>query len=107
MTKPYRELVGLQVTFSDIASIYNIEHFYKWRHDGKESGTLTIKTYDMQLTMPQEDIVLGLERAFAPVVLSVWNQTKAGSSSEYLQFRVGARPDEVGLGTDWTLTAEW
>ena len=107
MTRGYRELVGLQVTFSGIAPMYNIEHFYRWKANGVQSPTLTIKTYDMELTMPQADIVLGLERAFAAAVLSIWKEEKAGSNSEYLQFQVGARPDEVGLGDGWTLTAEW
>ena len=107
MTKKYRELVGLQVSFSQVAPTYSIEHFYKWKQNGVTSPALTMRTYDMQLTVSKESVVDGLILAFAPVILSIWKEEKLASKSEYLQFEVGARPDEVGLGDDWALWAEW
>lgn len=107
MNAGYRELVGLQVAFSEIAPTYSIQHFYQWKENGALSPILTMRTYDLQMAVPRQDIITGLQVAWAAAILSIWKQTKPGSTSEYMQFHLGATPDKVGLGPDWTIWAEW
>ena len=107
MKRGYRELVGLRVTFSKVVPQYNLEHFYRWKSNGHSSPALHMRGYDMLRTVDIASIVRGLETAYAPAILSVWRQEDAISRSEFLQFDVGARPDECKLLGRWTLWAEW
>jgi len=107
MNKPYRELVGLQVTFSKVASLYKLVHYYKWKQNGDVSPALMMEGYDMPLTVSQDDIVQGLRNAYAPAVLSIWQQDAEATYSELLQFGPGGHPDKLMLDGDWTHYAEW
>jgi len=60
----------------------------------------------MVLHDKKEDIVESLRRAYDPVISFVWHKATEETESEYLQFVLGARPDEVGLGDGWTLVGE-
>jgi len=107
MTRGYRELVGVQVTFSKVASTYSLTHYYRWKSGKEQSGVLSMRGYDMDRASTPEAIADSLRNAYAPVVLSIWKQDELASSAELLQFTVGARPDELGLPGTWTLWAEW
>lgn len=106
MNKGFRELVGLQVTFNETEQRYSLAHYYQWTPNVLGLGPLSIRGYDMVLHDKKEDIVDGLRRAYDPVIVFVWQKTTEETDSEYLQFLLGARPDEVGLGDDWTLAGE-
>lgn len=106
MTRGYRELVGLQVTFDKAVHEYRLTHYYRWKKDGESSPVLVMRGYDMPYTEKQEDILSSFRYAYAPVILTVWQQDVVLSESQFLQFGVGARPDEIGLGDDWSITAE-
>lgn len=107
MTKGYRELVALQVTFNKDATSYKIEHFYRWTTGNETSPMLTLRTYDMSLIVSHETVLDGLLKTYAPAILSIWQQVGLDSTSELLQFQVGGSPDELNLQGDWTLWAEW
>ena len=106
MSRGYRELVGLQVTFDKVVHQYHLTHYYRWKKDGVSLPVLLMHGYAMDYTEKQEDILSSFRYAYAPVILSVWHQDAALSESEFLQFDVGARPDEIGLGDDWEIVAE-
>jgi hypothetical protein len=106
MSRGYRELVGLQVTFDKTVHQYRLEHYYRWSKDRERSPVLVMRGYDMDYTEKQEDILASFRYAYAPVILTVWHQDVVLSESQFLQFEVGARPDEIGLGGDWAIVAE-
>ena len=106
MSKPYRELVALQVTFSKVTPTYRIVHFYRWKTTGGESGNLSITGYDMDIAEPAETVKESLRNAYAPATVQIWKQAEAASDSELLQFTIGARPDELGLEGTWSLWAQ-
>ena len=107
MTRGYKELVGLRVTFEKATPEYSMAHYYQWKHDGEKGPVLVMPGYKMLLTEKQDAVVASLRNAYAPAVLSIWALDVPGSTEEYLQFEVGARPDAVGLGDDWSIVAEW
>ena len=106
MSRGYRELVGLQVTFDKVADTYRLEHYYRWKKGKEQSVVLFMRGYDMEYTEKREDILSSFRYAYAPVIMTVWHQDVVLSESQYLQFEVGSRPDEIGLGDDWAILAQ-
>jgi len=106
MTKPYRELVAVQATFSKDTGQYRLTHYYKWKSDKWTSGCLAMVGYDMALAQPIDDVAESLRNAYGPATMSIWTQDEADSTAQLLQFTVGARPDELGLPGEWSLYAE-
>jgi hypothetical protein len=83
-----------------------LEHYYRWTNGTEQSAVLVMRGYDMNFTEKKEDILASFRRAYAPVIMTVWQLDVALSESQYLQFEVGSRPDVVGLGDDWTILAQ-
>lgn len=106
MTKPYRELVGVQATFSKTKETYKLSHFYRWQSGDWQSGGLMIEGYDMDRAEPAEDIAESLRKAYAPVTLRIWKHDAAAEQAELLQLDEGADPNQLGLLGTWTLYAE-
>lgn len=106
MSKKYRELVAIQVSFSKVTAKYNLSHYYRLVTPEEKGGPMQLRGYDMERHESIKEITDALRDAYAPAILSVWQQDEIASVSEVLQFQVGARPEELQLDGDWTLWAE-
>lgn len=107
MKRGYKELVGLQVTFSKVIDQYSLTHYYRWYKEGVFSPILTMRGYDMDRAEPEADILEGLRKAYGPAILSIWHQDTEAFFSEYQQLQPLARPDELVLLGEWIHWAEW
>lgn len=107
MTRGYRDLVGLQVTFHTAEGTYTLTHFYQWKQDDEKAHVLSMKSYALPLVERSETIRDSLRTAYAPAVLAIWQRHEDKSVSEYLQFHTGAEPFQVSLSGEWTIVAEW
>ncbi len=106
MKRGYNELVGLQVKLSRVIPRYSLAHHYRWYNDGELKGSGTMRGYDMHRHIPAEDIVQSLRDAYAPAILSIWQNVTKACITEYYQFRVGATPLEMGFAGTWQHWAE-
>jgi len=107
MKRAYNELVGLQATFSKAVSRYSLTHYYRLRTNGKTTNEGVCRGYDMERHEPVVECLDCLRRAYAPAILSIWQQTTVGCFSEYFQFVPGATPAEMALGGAWNHWAQW
>lgn len=103
MTSGYLELVGLQAMFDNALARYRLVHYYKREVVEVHQPVMVMRGYDMDRVEDTSAITAGLRKAYAPVILSIWKQGDILTASEYLQFCVGARPDEIPLDGDWDL----
>ena len=104
MKRGYNELVGLKVSMSRVIPRYNLEHYYRWYCDGEVTEQGTLRGFDMHRHIPTDEILDNFRDAYAPAILSIWQQVTQGSISEYYQFQVGATPIEMkfdGLWSHW------
>lgn len=106
MKRGYNELVGLQATFDRDMPQYRLTHHYRWRTNGKTTEQGTLRSFDMRRHIPISEILHNLADAYAPAVLSIWHQVTEAFFNEYLQFEVGATPQELGLEGEWRVWAE-
>jgi len=103
MTPGYQELVGLQVTFDKVMPRYSLVHYYKRELVVVKRPILVMRGYDMVLQDDPGNVTASLRKAYQPAILTVWKQDTALSASEYLQFQVGSRPDELELDGEWSI----
>ena len=106
MTKAYRELVAIQVTFSKVVSEYSLAHFYRWQSKDWTSGTIVMQGYDMARVESVETITECLRKAYTPAIINIWKQDVLASTSEVMQFTEAASPDFLGLDGPWTHWAQ-
>lgn len=107
MTKGHNELVGLQATFSKAVRRYSLTHHYRWRENGETTDKGVLKGYDMERHEPIAVCLECLRGAYAPAILSIWQQDAEGCFSEYYQFTPAATPEEVKLDGEWYHWAQW
>ena len=107
MTKRYNELVGLQVKCSRVIPRYSLTHHYRWREDGKQGKTGTLRGYDMHRHIPVAEVLRSLGDAYAPAILTIWQGVTKTVIAQYLQFEVGATPTALGLDGEWHVWAQW
>jgi hypothetical protein len=101
MKRGFNELVGLAVTLSRVMPRYSLAHYYRWYCDGKVSEQGSMRGYDMKRHIPTDEVLLAFRDAYAPAILSIWQQVTKGCISEYYQFTLGATPLEMGLEGAW------
>ena len=101
MKRGHNELVGLQVKLSRVILRYSLAHYYRWYRDGEIQGTGTMRGYDMHRHMDTAEILSSLRDAYAPAILSIWQQVTKGCIAEYYQFEVSATPEEMHLEGAW------
>ena len=107
MTRGYNELVGLQVICSRVIPRYRLTHHYRWRVNGKQGKTGTLRGYDMRRHIPIVKVLYGLADVYAPAVLTIWQRDTKAVISQYLQFEVGATPAAMNLDGEWHVWAQW
>jgi hypothetical protein len=107
MNKGYRELVGLQVTFDKSKSRYTLTHYYRFKIGAVLGPVLEMQGYEMDRTLSIEDIKDGLQKAYAPAILSVWNRDAETVQEHYLQFQPGSQPVDLHFDPGWKLWAQW
>jgi len=105
MTKPYRELVAVQATFSKTKAEYNLTHYYKWQSDEWTSGGHMIVGYDMDRAEKVEDITLAIRTAYAGATITIWKEDGILSNSEMLSFKLDVTPETLDAPGTWTLFA--
>ena len=103
MTKGYQELVGLQVTFDKAVARYHLIHYYRTERVEIPPPALVMRGYDMDRHADIAVIQENLIQAYEPAILTIWRYETVLSASEYLQFHVRARPDELGIEGDWKI----
>ena len=106
MSKKYRELVALQVTFSKVTGMYRLVHHYRLVTREARSGPVSIESFDLNRHAPIKEIAASLRNAYAPAVLTVWALDETASTSELLQFEPGADPEDLRLDGTWSVWAE-
>ena len=106
MKRGYKELVGLKVSFSKIAALYSLTHYYRWTSNGKQDGQGTLRGYDMDRHIPVDEILDSFRQAYAPAILSIWQLVTKGCTAEYYQFQVRATPLEMKFDGLWHHWAE-
>lgn len=107
MTEGYNELVGLQVICSRLIPRYSLTHHYRWRVNGKQGKTGTLRGYDMHRHIPVTEVLHKLGDVYAPAVLTIWQHVTKAVISQYLQFEVGATPEQMNLDGEWHVWAQW
>ena len=106
MTRKYRELVAIRVVFSKVTEMYKLVHFYRVVTPEVYSGALAMEGYEMVRHDPAKSIAESLRNAYAPATVKVWEQDEQASSSELLQFKADASPEDLSLHGDWSVWSE-
>jgi len=106
MKKGYNELVGLQATFSKVIPRYSLTHHYGWMEDDVIISIGTIRGCDMHRYDPIIELMACLRNAYAPAIVSIWQQVTASYIREYYQLRPNFRPQSMGLPGRWDHWAE-
>ena len=107
MTRGYNELVGLQVTLSRVIPRYSLTHHYRWRVNGKQGKTGTLRGYDMHRRIPIVEVLHKLGDVYAPAIVTIWQRVTKAVIAQYLQFEVGATPAEMNIDGEWHVWAQW
>ena len=106
MKRGFNELVGIQVILSRVIPRYRITHHYRWYCDGKIKEQGTLRGYDMRRHISTDEVLRSFRDAYAPAILSIWQNVTKGSISEYYQLKVGATPREMRFERKWRLWAQ-
>lgn len=106
MTKPYRELVAVQATFSKTKAEYHLTHYYKWQSDDWTSGGRMIVGYDMNRTEKVEDITQSIRMAYAGATITIWKEDGILSNSEMLSFKGDVTPETLETPGTWEQFAQ-
>jgi len=106
MKEGYNELVGLQATFSKVVPRYSLIHYYGWLDEGKITSIGTIRGYDMYRYDPIIGLMTSLRKAYAPAIISIWQQVTPSCIREYYQLRPEFPPQTMGLSGHWDHWAE-